>query len=64
LALAADAARPEGGDLAVAGQLRSPRGPPFAEMARRVGQRKLSVTLDTYSHVVLDRREIDGAAFL
>ena len=33
-------------------------------MARRVGQRSLSVTLDTYSHVVLDRREIDRAAYL
>jgi integrase len=39
-------------------------GVPVAEMARRVGQRKLSVTLDTYSHVVLDRREIDRAAHL
>jgi hypothetical protein len=39
-------------------------GVPVAEMARRVGQRKLSVTLDTYSHVVLDRREIDLAAHL
>ncbi len=39
-------------------------GVPAAEMGRRVGQRRLSVTLDVYSHVVLDRREIDRAAFL
>jgi integrase len=39
-------------------------GVPFAEAARRVGQRNLSVTANTYSHVVLDRREIDRAAFL
>jgi hypothetical protein len=29
-----------------------------------VGQRELSVTLDTYSHVVMDRREVDRAAYL
>ena len=39
-------------------------GVPFAEAARRVGQRNLSVTADTYSHVVLDRREVDRAACL
>jgi len=39
-------------------------GVPAAEAARRVGQRKLSVTLDTYSHVVMDRREVDRAAAL
>jgi hypothetical protein len=33
-------------------------------MARRVGQRRLSTTLDRYSHVVLDRREIDRQALL
>jgi integrase len=36
-------------------------GVPAAEMARRVGQRSLSVTLDTYSHVVMDRREVARA---
>lgn len=39
-------------------------GVPVAEAARRVGQRKLSVAHDTYSHVVLDRREVDRAAYL
>ena len=39
-------------------------GVPAAEMARRAGQRRLSVTLDVYSHVVLDRREIERAAYL
>ena len=39
-------------------------GVPAAEMGRRVGHRKLSVTLYTYSHVVLDRREIDYASLL
>jgi integrase len=39
-------------------------GVPAAEAARRVGQRKLSVTLDTYSHVVMDRREVARGAYL
>jgi integrase len=30
----------------------------------RVGQRRPSTTLDRYSHVVLERREIDRAALL
>lgn len=39
-------------------------GVPVAEMTRRVGQRRLSTTLDRYSQVVLERREIDRAALL
>jgi integrase len=35
-------------------------GVPFAEAARRVGQRKLSVTADTFSHVVLARAVASG----
>lgn len=36
---------------------RSSKGVPFAEIGRMVGQRKLSVTADTYTHVLSDRRE-------
>ena len=39
-------------------------GPPVvgideAEIARFVGQRKLSLTADTYTHVLADGRELD-----
>ena len=39
-------------------------GVPFGEVARRVGQGRLSVTADTYSHVVLDRAEVDRGTYL
>jgi hypothetical protein len=35
-----------------------------AEIARFVGQRKLSVTADTYTHVLSDGRELDYDALL
>jgi len=35
------------------------QGRPWAEVAAFVGQRKLSVTADTYTHVLLDDRELD-----
>jgi integrase len=35
------------------------QGRSWAEIARFVGQRKLSVTADTYTHVLVDGREID-----
>jgi integrase len=40
------------------------RGVPWARIAAFVGQRSLSVTADTYSHVLSDERELDYAAFL
>jgi integrase len=40
------------------------RGTPWARIAEFVGQRKLSVTADTYSHVMLDEMEVDYAALL
>jgi integrase len=40
------------------------RGTPWARIAEFVGQRKLSVTADTYSHVMLDEAEVDCAALL
>lgn len=36
----------------------------WAEIARFVGQRKLSLTADTYTHVLSDGRELDFAAVL
>ena len=35
------------------------QGKSWADIARFVGQRKLSVTADTYTHVLLDDRELD-----
>jgi hypothetical protein len=35
---------------------------PFTLIGARVGQRSLSVTADTYTHVLLDDRELDHAA--
>jgi integrase len=35
------------------------QGRSWAEIARFVGQRKLSVTADTYTHVLSDGRELD-----
>jgi integrase len=40
------------------------RGVPWARIAEFVGQRKLSVTADTYTHVLLDETEVDYAALL
>jgi hypothetical protein len=40
------------------------RGVPWARIAQFVGQRKLSVTADTYTHVLMDEAEIDYAALL
>ena len=40
------------------------RGVPWARIAESVGQRKLSVTADTYSHVLVDERELDYAEVL
>jgi hypothetical protein len=39
-------------------------GLPWAEIARFVGQRKLSLTADTYTHVLSDGRELDYEAVL
>jgi integrase len=35
------------------------QGRSWAEIARFVGQRKLSLTADTYTHVLVDGREVD-----
>ena len=40
------------------------QGRSWAEIARFVGQRKLSITADTYTHVLLDDRELDYRALL
>ena len=40
------------------------QGRTWAEIARFVGQRKLSLTADTYTHVLLDGRELDYGALL
>lgn len=40
------------------------QGRSWAEIARFVGQRKLSITADTYTHVLVDGREADYAALL
>jgi integrase len=40
------------------------QGRTWAEIGRLVGQRKLSLTADTYTHVLLDERELDYAALL
>jgi integrase len=36
----------------------------WAEIGARVGQRNLSTTADTYTHVLMDYREIDRAKML
>jgi len=38
------------------------QGRTWAEIGRFVGQRKLSVTADTYTHVLSDGQEIDYAS--
>lgn len=40
------------------------RGVPWARIAEWVGQRKLSVTADTYTHVLVDETELDYAEML
>jgi integrase len=40
------------------------QGRSWAEIARFVGQRKLSITADTYAHVMSDGRELDYASVL
>lgn len=40
------------------------QGRTWAEIARFVGQRKLSLTADTYTHVLSDGRELDYSALL
>jgi integrase len=40
------------------------QGRSWAEIARFVGQRKLSLTADTYTHVVVDPREVDYQTLL
>jgi integrase len=40
------------------------QGRSWAEVARFVGQRKLSITADTYTHVLVDDREVDYAGLL
>lgn len=40
------------------------QGVSWAEIGARVGQRNLSVTADTYTHALLEYREIDRATLL
>ena len=40
------------------------QGRTWAEIARFVGQRKLSITADTYTHVLSDGHEVDYVALL
>jgi integrase len=40
------------------------QGRTWAEIGRFVGQRKLSITADTYTHVLLDGREVDYGTLL
>jgi integrase len=40
------------------------QGRTWAEIGRLVGQRKLSLTADTYTHVLSDGRELDYAALI
>src|SRR4029077_19713996 len=40
------------------------QGRSWAEIGRLVGQRKLSITADTYTHVLSDGREADYAALI
>jgi integrase len=40
------------------------RGVPWARIAEFVGQRKLSVTADMYTHVLMDETEVDYARLL
>jgi integrase len=40
------------------------QGRTWAEIGRFVGQRKLSLTADTYTHVLADGQELDYSALL
>jgi integrase len=40
------------------------RGVPWARIGEFVGQRSLSVTANTYSHVLTDERELDYSALV
>jgi integrase len=40
------------------------QGRSWAEIGRLVGQRKLSITADTYTHVLSDGREVEYEAVL
>jgi hypothetical protein len=40
----------------------SRRCPPWAEIARFVGEKELSITADTYTHVMADETELDFRA--
>lgn len=40
------------------------QGESWAEIGARVGQRNLSTTADTYTHVLMDYREVDRAKLL
>jgi len=40
------------------------RGQPWARIGELVGQRNLAVTANTYTHVLVDEKEIDYAALL
>jgi hypothetical protein len=40
------------------------RGVPWARIGEFVGQRNLSVTADTYSHVLADEQELDHERML
>jgi integrase len=40
------------------------RGVPWARIGELVGQRSLSVTADTYTHVLTDEAEVDYAELL
>jgi integrase len=40
------------------------QGRTWAEIGRLVGQRKLSITADTYTHVLSDGRELDYATLV
>jgi integrase len=40
------------------------RGVPWAQIAEFVGQRDLTVTADTYTHVLVDETEVDYASLL
>lgn len=40
------------------------RNVPWAQIAQFVGQRNLSVTADTYSHVLMNETEVDYATLL
>jgi hypothetical protein len=54
----------EGRSTATQAMLLHRQGRSWAEIARFVGQRKLSLTADTYTHVLVDDAELDYASLL